>query len=144
MTLLRVRALIFQDDHFLLARFQPTGAVFFPGGRVEAGETLLAALAREIFEETRGVLVGQEYLGAIEAKWELQGKPMHDLSHFFAARCEGLSCTVTPCCNDEGIELFWVPRTEISQCAFAPPVLLPHIQAWLRGERKIWWEFVAE
>jgi len=52
---LAVSAAIFDDRHLLLVRRarQPAKGLYtLPGGRVEYGETLAAALAREIREET--------------------------------------------------------------------------------------------
>jgi ADP-ribose pyrophosphatase YjhB (NUDIX family) len=52
---LAVSAAIFRDDKILLVRrahFPAKGFYTLPGGRVEFGETLHAALRREVLEET--------------------------------------------------------------------------------------------
>ncbi len=52
---LAVSAAIFRDGRVLLVRRtqQPSaGSWTLPGGRVELGETLVAAVTREVFEET--------------------------------------------------------------------------------------------
>ena len=144
MTILRVRALIFQDDALLLCKVLKGPTMFFPGGQVEKGETLLEALHREVGEEAQGMVTEQEYLGAIEARWSLNGKPMHDLSHFFAVKCSGLSVSHTPKCNDPGVSIEWVPRAAINQMPIKPELLKPRIEAFLNGKREIWWDVIEE
>ncbi len=46
-----VRALIFQEGHLLVSRWQD-GYCFPVGGQIEPGETLEQAVLREVFEET--------------------------------------------------------------------------------------------
>lgn len=45
-------ALIVKDEHILLVNTRSTGKYFLPGGAVEIGERLKAALQREVREET--------------------------------------------------------------------------------------------
>jgi 8-oxo-dGTP diphosphatase len=59
-----VGVLVNQDGEFLLTS-RPVGKVFegyweFPGGKVEAGESVEEALARELFEEL-GIRIGQAH-----------------------------------------------------------------------------------
>ncbi len=69
----KVGALILQGDRILLCRKnRDTSKLILPGGRIEAGESDLACLAREIREELGGVsLTRVEYLGTYEDRASL-------------------------------------------------------------------------
>ena len=62
-TTLIVSAIVRRDDRLLLVEQQAPGdpepSWMLPGGQVESGETLVAALARELAEETGLVLIGR-------------------------------------------------------------------------------------
>ena len=55
------------DGRLLTVRKAGTGAYMLPGGKREAGEDDLAALARELFEELGVRLVSAEKFGQFEA-----------------------------------------------------------------------------
>src|SRR5688500_12672175 len=62
---LGVRALLLQGDSILLVRHSYVPGWYFPGGGVEAGESLAEALAREIREEAGATLTGPTQLFGI-------------------------------------------------------------------------------
>lgn len=59
---LGVRAMLLKDDHVLLVKHSYVPGWYFPGGGVEAGESLAEALAREIAEEAGAMLTGPTQL----------------------------------------------------------------------------------
>ena len=77
-----VGAVIYKNNKFLLLERVPSdsmgGFVGIPSGTVEAGEALLAALAREVQEET-GLLVTSvlEYLGSFDYRSSSGKKTRH-------------------------------------------------------------------
>jgi ADP-ribose pyrophosphatase YjhB (NUDIX family) len=62
---LGVRAMLLQGDRILLVKHSYVPGWYFPGGGVEAGETMTAALAREIREEAGATLTGPPQLFGI-------------------------------------------------------------------------------
>jgi 8-oxo-dGTP pyrophosphatase MutT (NUDIX family) len=141
---LRVRGLIIDQGHILFAGLEDRSAVFFPGGRLEANETLLHGLTREIKEETGSEITNHRYLGAIEAHWYERGRLTHDLSHFFLVESSSLTVNVTPQCPDTGISLFWHPISALDQLSIKPTQLRAPLLRWLSGDPAPWWVYVDE
>lgn len=109
---LAVSAGIFRDGKILLVRRarEPSKGIYtFPGGRVEFGESLTEALAREVREET-GLII--EILGLTGFREALPGKTGGH-GHFvilpFAARWVANDVTL----NDELDDAKWLVPDEL-------------------------------
>src|SRR5215218_743719 len=104
---LAVSAAIFRDDKILLvrrARSPAKGLYSFPGGRVEFGETLHAALHREVDEETALEI---EIVGLAGWREVVPGAlgTGHYLIMSFAARWR----SGEPVLNEELDDFRWIP-----------------------------------
>ena len=103
---LAVSAAIFRGDNILLvrrARLPAKGVYSFPGGRVEFGETLHAALHREVREETALAIEIIGLAGWREVVPEASGRG-HYLIMSFAARWTAGE----PVLNDELDDARWL------------------------------------
>jgi len=114
MTIVVTAAVVERDGRFLVTRRQPgvhlEGFWEFPGGKIDAGETLEASLVRELLEELAVVpRVGAEIFTVThhypERSVEL---------HFF--RCD----LVGEPAPQLGQEMRWVTRAEMASLAFPP------------------------
>ncbi|QBX33511.1 NUDIX domain-containing protein [Paracoccus liaowanqingii] len=105
-----VLAVVLRDGHALLVqRANPPDAGFwgFPGGKVDAGETLLAAAERELREETGVIARADRVLTALDA---LDRDGTGELRHHFvlvAVLCHWQSGE--PRAADDALDAAWVP-----------------------------------
>jgi nucleoside triphosphatase len=105
-----------ENNHLLLVRTHKwKGKYTIPGGHVELGETLLDAVKREVFEETRLEVTKAEFLCYQEFIFdESFWKKKHFI--FFDFVCQVRSSSVQ--LNEEAQEYLWVDPQE----AFSYPI----------------------
>jgi 8-oxo-dGTP diphosphatase len=79
-----------------------------PGGRVETGESLIAAVAREVFEETGLEVVVERFVGWVER--------ISDAYHFVIMDflVTVLDERPKPVAGDDAAEALWVPLEEVT------------------------------
>jgi ADP-ribose pyrophosphatase YjhB (NUDIX family) len=107
---LAVGAIVVSDDALLLVqrgKAPGLGQWSVPGGIVEAGETLHAALAREVLEETGIVIEVGEFAGWVERI--LDGFHFVILDFFASPRDEDRELTA----GDDAADARWVPVAEV-------------------------------
>jgi 8-oxo-dGTP diphosphatase len=80
------RAVICTPDGVLLARQRGKSWSFLPGGHAERGETIAAALARELDEELGMAVTDTAPVGMVEHSYEEDGRQRHELNVVFAVR----------------------------------------------------------
>lgn len=112
---LAVSAAVIRDGRILIvrrARAPAIGVYTLPGGGVEAGESLIAAAAREVFEETRLVVEPHTLLGHREviARDSLGRVERHFVILPFAAHF----VSGEPVLNDELSEAHWLVPADLA------------------------------
>lgn len=105
MTAIRaVSAAIRRGSHFLLvrrAREPSLGLFAFPGGKVEAGETELEAVEREVREETGLVIEKAQIFRQIELDSDATGR------HYLLTIFVGSASQGEPVAGDDAAEAGW-------------------------------------
>jgi mutator protein MutT len=107
-----VGAVAVHDGALLLVRRgrgPAAGEWSVPGGRVEAGETVAAAVVREVLEETGLEAVVDGFAGWVE-RIDAQ---YHFVILDFAVTV--LDPTQAPVAGDDAAEAAWVPLTELAE-----------------------------
>ncbi len=105
---LAVSVIIRDGDKFLLverANDPGKGSFAFPGGKVEEGESLDAAIRRELFEETALDLIDAELFEVLQ----VSGASGHYLLHVYLAR----SYSGKPLAGDDASSFGWYSREEM-------------------------------
>ena len=136
---LRARAVIFHDGHFLVVRPKDGNYIFLIGGHVEEGESVPVALEREIAEEAGRKSEVNEYLGAIENAWMVDGVRQWEITHFFNVKIADIETRPDIISAEEGFDLIWVTPNEFEKLNLLPIPLRDFMKNWATGDGKIWW-----
>lgn len=114
-------AIIHSGRFLLVKRGRPPafGLYAFPGGRVEAGETLAQAAHREVSEETGALISGLRHVVDIEIASEVDDANVEFILSVHAARFEGGAVVA----GDDAAEVAWLSPDEMQHLPLAGSVL---------------------
>jgi 8-oxo-dGTP pyrophosphatase MutT (NUDIX family) len=135
-----VRGVILVNAHILVARSKGATNTFLPGGHVDFGESLPAALIRELFEEVGLCIQVSDYLGMVEHQWVENNRHRHQINHVFAASLPSGHTLPTLKSREDHLEFFWVLFSELSQRNLMPPPLIKLIEQFIKGDRALFWD----
>jgi 8-oxo-dGTP pyrophosphatase MutT (NUDIX family) len=131
------RGLVFHQGHVLLVKNnQSSGHFFLPGGKVDPGESVVRALAREFQEEIAWAVKPTLFVGCFEHGWQAPKKSgvlVDVLEINFLWICERLDGDLSlenPPSMEEKISFQWVKLSELDALNLYPAdmkVLLPRI-----------------
>ncbi|MBL7492730.1 NUDIX domain-containing protein [Frankia sp. AgB1.9] len=134
-TEISARLLVLTDDRALLVRRRGQAWYFLPGGPVEPGETVEAALRRRADEEAGLDIAEVELVGCAEHSYVADGVLVHELSTVFAARLPWGAQIIS---NRADFHLTAVALDELADLDLRPPALTGMIHGWSRDHRSRW------
>ncbi len=134
---LRVRAVIEHEGKFLAVVPNGRDRSFLPGGHVETGETVTAALARELKEELGIACTVGKYLGAIESAWVEVGAKQWEITHFFHVEPPAEVSNITAV--EDGFEMAWLSPDQFQSANLLPMPLRELLAQYEKNNPQAWW-----
>lgn len=128
---LRAAAVLVRDGRLLVQREKNGSEYALPGGHVKIGETMEAALIREIREETGAKTACKRLLWSEECFWEWAGKQAHNIAFYYLAELCGApdipDGSFVPHRDDPNVLVGWMPIDEIVNMTIYPEFLKEEI-----------------
>jgi len=126
------RGVCIKDEFILLAYHKEDKYHFLPGGHVEFGESLSAALKREFFEEL-GITIDCHGLVTIfEHGWDKKGVLQHEINFYFSIELTDFSNIIESQVDHLSFE--WLPIAKLTEIKFLPSEVLETITNFNKGE----------
>jgi 8-oxo-dGTP diphosphatase len=128
------RAVIRRDDQVLLARQRTKAWSFLPGGHVEPGERVEAALVRELAEElgTEAKIAG--FVGVVEHGYVEDDVTHHELNLVF----EVAIGTSDPVSQEDHLTFHWLPLDQLADADVRPGSLKTALLAASADRTPFW------
>ncbi|MCB9493154.1 MAG: NUDIX domain-containing protein [Epsilonproteobacteria bacterium] len=129
--ILRARALIVDNGHVLLTRAhkQPS-YTYLLGGKVEYGEPIMTALARELGEEMGIHAHIGKFIGCMEHSWNVDSQLVHEINFIFHVIGDNLTSQQTPQSQEEHISFEWVAFDQLKEANILPKTLATYVPVW--------------
>jgi len=118
-TELLARAVVRRDGRLLVVRQRTRSWFFLPGGHVEPGERVEAALVRELGEELGIEAEVASFLGVVEHGYVEDGVTRHELNLVF----EVTTTDTEPVSQEEHLVSHWLPLEQLADVDLRPRVL---------------------
>ncbi|MDQ1284411.1 MAG: 8-oxo-dGTP diphosphatase [Patescibacteria group bacterium] len=125
------RGIILNDGKILLCKVKTKDNWFFPGGHLEAGETVREALKRELVEEINVEAVSAEFIGINENKFFFEGEEHQEINVMF--KTEIKDCEVK-CCEDH-LEFSWFDLNNLEGMLILPEGLKRAVLDWIKDKK---------
>ncbi len=134
-TELIARAVIVANDHLLLARQHGKAWFFLPGGHVEPGERVEAALLRELTEELGAITRITGFAGAVEHTYTDDGTDHRELNLVFTTELIDAGAVTS---HEDHLDAVPVPLAELATIDLRPRPLKDALLGWISDRTPFW------
>lgn len=124
------RGVCIEEGKILLAYFRDKDYFFLPGGHVEPGESVTAALGREIEEELAIEASVGEVVSVFEHTWEDGDTSIYELNFLVSFSVPEKTELISQVAH---LDFRWVPLDEIDFITFLPEELKGGVKELLKG-----------
>ena len=123
-----VRAVMVHRNKILFARARGEDYYFLPGGHVEFGELLEAALERELREEVNAVPRGPKLLGVVENRFWEKGRKRHEINFVYRASLDRYVLKAL----ESHLSFHWVPAQTLKSEKILPIRMKQRLLVWVK------------
>jgi 8-oxo-dGTP diphosphatase len=128
------RAVVIRAGLLLVARDLVATWFFLPGGHVETGEAVEAALLRELREELGCAATVVGFVGVVEYGYVNGGRDRRELNLVFEVELDAAA----PAGQEDHLEFCWIPLDSLAQTALRPEPLKTGVQQWTENRVPFW------
>lgn len=128
------RAVIWRDSRLLLVQQRGKAWSFLPGGHVEPGERVEAAIVREIAEELGADAKIAGFAGVVEHGYIENGATHHELNFVFEVEIS----VPEPVSQENHLEFHWLPVAQLADTDVRPSALKNALLAAGEGAAPFW------
>lgn len=128
------RAVIIRDRRILVARDVAACWHFLPGGHIETGEVIEAALVRELREELGSPATITGFAGVGEYGYASGGCDRHELNLVFEVESDAAALTS----QEDHLEFTWLTLDALPDTDLRPAALNEAVQEWVENRMPFW------
>ncbi|WP_156337153.1 NUDIX domain-containing protein [Paenibacillus dakarensis] len=134
------RGIIISGENILVAHCKGMDNTFLPGGHVEFREGMRTTLYREIEEELGQDSFVKEYIGCVEADFEIPDTYHQEINHLFRVVLPKISHDLNPESRENHLEFYWIKINEMEQHNLQPYPVRDIIKRYLNNKEGPFWE----
>jgi len=134
------RGVIIDSGYILIAHCKGMDNTFLPGGHAEFREGIRTTLSREIMEELGQESFVQQYLGCVEAEFQLPDTYHQEINHLFIANLPHITYGKNPISAESHLEFLWIHIEDMDKHNLQPYPVREVIRRYVNKEEGPFWE----
>lgn len=125
------RLVILDGESILVCRAKGKGHYFLPGGHVEYGEDISAALSREMVEELGVIIKKTKLIGVVDNFYTENGRKHHEINLVFSGVLKKISTES----KEDHLKFSLIDFKNLSKTKVYPIALKKAISKWRKNKK---------